>query len=254
MNRYVVLAGALATMAVNGHAQILFTGSYTNNFDSLGASGTSLDSDWSALRYAGSGAVGAALSPTPGSGTSGTGGLYNVGTAGDSDRALGSLASGTTVPRFGVRFQNSTGGTISHFQLDGVMEQWRSGGSVAANEVLVFEYSFDAADINDGAATWVAGPDFDLNEKLTTTTASAAVDGNAAANQIELSSLVTGFSWGDGGVLTLRWSDADNTGSNGLYALDNFGLAVVPEPSTWAVLGLGLAALAGWRTRRKIGA
>jgi hypothetical protein len=93
----------------------------------------------------------------------------------------------------------------------------------------------------------------DLLERLTQTTSAAAVDGNLAENQGLLSGMIEGVQWADQGLLTLRWTDVNDVGSDGLYALDNFSLAgitAVPEPSIYALVGLGLLGLLSRPLRR----
>jgi hypothetical protein len=248
MQRSLPFAAALAAVfAVSGpsgaQAQIAFTGSYQQNFDILGT-GTSWIPGWSGVNGADSPSTPLALGITTGATTSG--GLYNVGGAGDADRALGSLATGSVIPSFGVQFQNTSGTTYTGLQLGGVMEQWRSGTAATANEILTFEYSLDAQGIDDVAATWHSLTGMDLLERLTETTAGAAVDGNLSENQSLLSGTIDDAMWLDQGLLTLRWTDFNDGGSDGLYALDNFtlsGMSVVPEPSVYALAGVGLLAL-----------
>jgi len=245
----VVMAGACC-LPMRG--QIAFTGNYGENFDVFGPAGTVLPAGWSAVRYAGSGTLGAELTPGVTTGTTTTGGIYNVGASGDADRALGVLATGTTVPRFGAQFVNSSGITITDLSLAAVMEQWRTGGSDAVNETVTFEYSLDATGVDDAAATWIALSGFDLVEKLTGSTSGGAVDGNHPDNQLAMAAGLSGINWASGDTLTLRWSDADVTGGDGLYALDNFTMVTpVPEPSTFAMLGLGLLSFAAWHLRRR---
>ncbi len=233
----IILGVAALSWAAQG--QILFNGSYYNNFDGLGPAGTAFDTGWSAIRTN----DGAALTLGVSTGTSTSGGIYNVGLAGDADRALGSLASASTVPQFGAQLQNTTGAPITDIVFSGVMEQWRTGSSASTDETITFDYSLNAAGIGDGAATWVPVPALDLNERLTSSTSAGAVNGNLPENQLSFGSTISGIDWSDGGVLTLRWTDRDQTGSDGMYALDNFSVTAVPEPSTWALLGLGVVGL-----------
>jgi hypothetical protein len=248
-HRKIPFAAALAvatfvlSAAPGAHAQIAFTGSYQQNFDILGTD-TSWLPGWSGVNATGSPGTPLTLGITTGTTTSG--GLYNVGSAGESDRAVGSLATGTVIPRFGVQFQNTSGTTFEGVQLGGVMEQWRSGSSATANEILTFEYSFNAQDIDDSLATWHTLAGMDLLERLTQTTTAAALNGNLPENQALLNGNIEDALWLDQGLLTLRWTDFNDTGSDGLYALDNFtlsGMSVVPEPSVYALAGLGLLAL-----------
>jgi hypothetical protein len=163
------------------------------------ALGTTFPTDWTGIRASGSGTTAFVLGFTDGSANSG--GAYNVGTTAATDRALGSLASGTTIPAIGASFKNTTGALISKISIAGVMEQWRSGASNAIIENLVFSYSLDATSLSDG--TWTTVPSLNLVEKLTSTSAAAAVDGNSAANKTSISSDVS-LAWANNSNLVLR--------------------------------------------------
>jgi hypothetical protein len=52
-----------------------------------------------------------------------------------------------------------------------------------------------------------------------------------------------------GDYLALRWDRGTQTNGAGL-GIDNFQLDVVPEPSTWALIGMG-SAFVLWRIRRR---
>jgi hypothetical protein len=247
------LAVLACASAVQG--QVFFTGQYTQNFDGLGPTGTSLPEGWSGLRGAGSGTLGQALVPAVSTGSSTGGGIYNVGTSGSADRALGALSSGSTVPRYGVQLVNQTGGVIHDLSFSAMVEQWRSGANNSADESLVFEYSLNATGIGDAAALFVPASQLNLREVTVTTTSAGALNGNDPANSAPLSAVLPGLDWAPGSTLTLRWSDADDPGSDGMLALDDLrikNLTAVPEPSTWALLALG-ACCFGWLRQRRRG-
>jgi|GEM_PF-1250253 len=196
----------------------------TETFDGMGSAGTTYPAGWTAIRFGGTGTVGAMLTLGVTEGSAITGNVYNAGTTGANDRALGTLASGTTVPAFGASFTNKTGGVIGKVDVAGIMEQWRSGSSNTVNEVVRFEYSLNATALNNGS--WTALTDMDLLEKLTTTTVAAAVNGNDPANQTAISGSVAGITWKPDSILWIRWVDTDDSGSDGLYAIDNFSITV----------------------------
>src|SRR5688572_24770916 len=50
-------------------------------------------------------------------GGSNTGDIFSYGSAGSTDRALGSLQSGTVIPSFGAQFTNTTGETITELAI-----------------------------------------------------------------------------------------------------------------------------------------
>jgi endonuclease/exonuclease/phosphatase family metal-dependent hydrolase len=204
-------------------AQINLTtpgGSYSENFDGMGATGTTLPSGWNTIRYAGTGTANQVLTPTLTEGTASSGAIYNVGAAGSDERALGTLASGSTVPAFGASFTNNTGSVISNFTLSGFSEQWRTGSN-AQNEVILFEYSTDATSLSTG--TWTPVSSLNLLEILTATTSSGAVDGNT--NRVAISGNLSSINLANGSTIWIRWRDNDNTGTDGMYALDDFQMS-----------------------------
>ncbi len=225
------------SFTVKGQAYTFTSGSttYSQNFDVMGPSGTTYPTGWTGYRWAGTGTIGATLNPVVTDGSASSGAMYNVGTTSADERALGTLASGSTIPRFGCSFLNNTGGNITSIDFSFYMEQWRSGSSSAVNEIVAFEYSLNATSLSDG--NWTAYNALDLNEKLTSTTAAAAVNGNDAANRTAVSSTLS-LTWTAGTNLWIRWSDADNTGSDGIYSVDDLSMTVTysssvdPEPTS----------------------
>lgn len=200
-------------------AQVSLTtanGTYNENFDGIGTTAT-YPAGWTGIRFAGSGTLNATLTPIVSTGTSNTGGTHNVGTVA-TERALGTLASGTTVPAFGVSFVNNTGSAITGFNLSAFHEQWRTGGN-ALVETIIFEYSLDATSLASGSGTWTAIPSMDLVEILTANSLNVQVDGNA--NKIAISGSASSLNIPVGTTFWLRWRDADNTSGDGIYAVDD---------------------------------
>lgn len=196
-------------------------GTYAENFDGLGATGTTYPTGWTAIRYAGSGTLNQLLTLAVTDGTANSGAVYNVGAATVAERALGTLASGSTAPAFGAAFVNNTGSVISNLSVAGFSEQWRTSSNSSINETVVFEYSTDATSLSTG--TWTAVSSLDLVEVLTSATVAAAADGNAS--KVAIAGTLSAVNLVNGGTLWIRWRDLDNTGSDGLYALDDFQLS-----------------------------
>lgn len=221
MKKLYTLSFILLTSLSFGQISITAIGTpYNENFDSMGATGTTFVSGWTAIRASGSGTVGATLAMVADNGTLNSGNVYNIGTTAATERAFGTLASGSTIPAFGTSFINNTGSTVSAVSISAVMEQWRSASLETLNEVVSFSYSLDATSLSTG--TWTPVTSLDLLEKLTSTTVAAAVDGNLAANQTNISGSISGLTWANGSTLWIKWVDVNDTGSDGTYAVDNF--------------------------------
>lgn len=229
------------------------TNSTSENFDGMGSAGTALPTGWAALRGAGTGTVGAALTPVVDDGAQASGNILNVGTASASDRALGTIASGTTIPYFGASFINNTGATITQVDFSGFMEQWKTGSN-AVVEDCIFEYSFDATTLNDG--TWTPLSGMDLVEKLTADNTNTKQDGNNVANRTAISASLPGISWLNGATFWIRWRDNNDAGSDGAYAIDDFAMtnnsALPVELVSFTVLARGGITELNWSTATEV--
>ena len=200
-------------MAIN------FTGSYSENFDSLASTGTStvLPTDWVVSETGTS----ANATYTAGTGSANTGDTYSFGAAGSTERALGSLQSGSVVPSFGSSFTNTTGNPITALTVSYVGEQWRLGTAGRADR-LDFQYSLDATSLTTG--TWVNVDTLDFASPVTTG-AVGALDGNAAANRTAVNATISSLNIPVGATFWFRWSSFDAAGADDGLAIDNFSLA-----------------------------
>ncbi|GAB2549474.1 hypothetical protein GCM10027189_35160 [Rufibacter soli] len=109
------------------------------------------------------------------------------------------------------------------------MEQWRSGSSATVLEKTVFEYSLDATSLLTG--TWTPVESLDLVEKLTATTAAAAVNGNEEANKTAISGNIM-VPLAVDAVIWVRWRDSDASGSDGIYAVDDLSAQLIANDNT----------------------
>src|SRR5687767_8902982 len=92
----------------------------------------------------------------PGTGSSTSGGAYSFGiAAGNSERALGSVGSGSVRPiHYGARLMNTGPGAIVSLAISFDGEIWRRGASAPPNgDGLSFSYSTDATDLVVGTFT-----------------------------------------------------------------------------------------------------
>jgi len=233
MKKIYSLAVVLISAVAFGQISLTSMGTaYTQNFDGMGST-TTYPTGWSAIRASGTGTAGQSLALVVNDGTSNTGAVFNVGTSSSTDRALGTLASGATVPAFGAQFTNNTGSTITSLVISFNEEQWRTGSNSVV-ETVPFAFSTNATGLDTG--TWTPITNLDLVEILTSDNTNSAVDGNLAANRAAKSFTISGLNIANGTSFFIRWSDNNETGSDGMYAVDDFSLT--PSSGTLAVADL----------------
>jgi hypothetical protein len=193
---------------------------YIEDFSGMGASLTTYLPGWTAINVSN----GATLSMAVTNGAASTGNAYNVGAIGDEERAFGTLADATITPALGAVFQNNTGSTVSKISIQTRMEQWKESGNSGINETVAFYYSLDATSLSSG--TWTPVSTLNLNEKLTLATTNSAVNGNLSANYTNMANIISGLNWANGANLWIKWVDTNDSGTNGMYAIDNFIISV----------------------------
>ena len=181
---------------------------------------------WSITKNSGSGAN---VLFKPDTGSSNSGGINSYGASAATDRALGSLGSGTFAGRYGVAFVNNTGQTLTTFTVGYTGEQWRNGGSNTPNK-LTFAWATGATTLSIGTYTNVDALSFTAPVASGTAT---VLDGNVAANRTVIAPVtVTGLTWAPGQTLTLRWTDTDDSGSDDGIAIDDLTFTAAPNIAT----------------------
>ncbi len=204
---------------------------YAQNFDMLATSGTTNPwaddttiGGWYSTRtvYIGS------------NGSLTNGGLYSFGATGASERALGSIASGSTdTIRYGARFTNDTGSTITAISVAYTGEQWRNGGNTTQH-TLTFDYQVGASVTSLTTGTWTSVAALDFTGPIATSTA-GALDGNDSANRVAISHTFA-VSIAPGHEVMLRWGDPNDVGNDHGLAIDDLTVtastAVVDDPPT----------------------
>lgn len=163
-----------------------------------------------------------------GNGSSNTGALYSFGDNGSSDRALGSIGSGSTgTVYYGVRFQNNTGGTIHALRIEYKGEQWRNGGN-ATPHTAGFSYQTGGTITSLTDGVWTPVPELGFTGPVATTTASALNGNELGTNATMVVYTITGLNIPDGDEIFLRWDDPDHSGSDHGLAIDDFFIEANP--------------------------
>ena len=282
MNKRIFPSILLATLAVApflggaAHATpIAFTGAYSQDFDTLvgvtPSATTTFNTVPPGFEYAQGNTLGASSNPPGtagyrvGTGSSNVGALYSFGAAGSTERAFGSLASGSTgTLNYGFGFTNTTGQTLNNLRINYTGEQWRKGSGVSDPQSLTFGYRTGALatdNILTGTYTNFGALDF-VSPTLTGT--ATGLDGNAAANSSLISANIIGLSIANNETFWLRWTDIDDAPADHGLAIDNFtvssdlaSVAPVPELSTGLLLALGIGGFGMFQLaarKRKTGA
>lgn len=226
----VELASVIST-PVTGPGVVLIGGSYSQNFESLGPSGTILNiTGWKAGNYSDGGNAESSphgdvdaetLIADNGSGTT-KGRSYNYGTTGQSDRAVGHLPTTSSGDRaLQLEITNGTGGDITEFTLTYTGEQWRDWQAGSDQKLSVW-YS-----PSSGSNFMSMGSEFDFDAPINAG-AGVALDGNAAANRELLSGLyVPTGPIAHGQSFYITWHDKNDSVSDHPLAVDDVHIEAV---------------------------
>jgi uncharacterized protein len=235
-SKFVVTATGV-TSAVSGTASFWDGGSislttlgspYTESFDSLVSSGTSstLPNGWDFLETG----TNANTTYTAGTGSGNAGDTYSFGASGNSERAFGTLLSGSLTPRIGAQFTNNTGSVVTSLAIAYTGEMWRLGQNAVgrAADRLDFQLSTDATSL--GTGIWTDFDGLDFSSPVVAGTVGALV-GNNAPNRTAITFTITGLNIPVGGTFWLRWLDSDLTpGADDGLAVDDFSLTPLVTP------------------------
>ncbi|MDR0212801.1 MAG: ExeM/NucH family extracellular endonuclease [Comamonas sp.] len=233
-------AGLLLSASAGVWAQVPFNGTYTQNFDTLAASGVGLAwannstlPGWFLFNKN----LAPITSYVAGNGASNTGSFYSLGLS--AERALGGVASGGAYfgsPAQGavagwiaLAVRNETGGPVDGITLRFNGEQWRNGGNTE-RQPMVLEYGMGAtfADVPE----WLpAGANFNWQSPVATGTA-AAVDGNAAGRVNNVGGDLRGLGWAPGATLWLRWVELNDVGNDHGLAIDDVSITLALPDTT----------------------
>ncbi len=243
---------------LSAHAAVNFNGTaYTQNFDTLGTGSVNWTNNstlpgWYAHQSATNNApatLNAPLATGTGTGSGSKGNWFNFGNG--TDRALGgSPATATGAITYGVALTNTTGATITSFELSFDWERWFNA-DISVNQTPTFAYSTDATALTAG--TYV-----DVPSASVTYTRPDPVLPEVWFSSPDVASrsiTVTGINWAPGSQLWLRWQDVNEGGGDHGVGIDNvvFTTTAIPEPSSYAILLAGVTAGAVTLRRRRKG-
>ncbi len=225
---------ALLLFPVTFYAQVAMngSGSYTQNFDALLSTGSVNDwfenstiANWYSQRTTPS----TLYSASTGSGN--FGGLYSYGSSGSSERSLGSIGSNNLSYggdfAHGVLLQNNGTDVVTNLNLTYTLEEWRNGGSNAAQTVTVWYKVSATRDtlLNPGSINtgWTEVTALAGSSPVSSATA-GALDGNATANKVTINGVLPS-TVPSGSFIMIRWSDIDHTGSDDGLAIDDVSIS-----------------------------
>lgn len=238
---YFLLACVTTFICTVTHAQTIsitaLNSPYNQNFNTLASTATSatVPTGWFFFENGVAGTV-----YTANNGASNAGDTYSYGATGNTERALGSLFSGSVTPVFGASFTNNTGAIITTLTVSYTGEQWRLGATGRVDR-LDFQYSLDATTLANGV--WTDVNNLDFTAPVTTGT-TGALDGNLAANSKATSFIITGLSIPDNATIFFRWNDLDASGSDDGLAIDDFSISADNTPISTVTVNTNTTAAA----------
>lgn len=156
---------------------------------------------------------------TASDGSTGGGNTYSFGKIESTERAFGSIATGTVKSSIGAKFINNTGGIITRLLVTYKGECWRSG-MVGRSDKIDFQYSSNATNLSTG--TWYDHNLLDYTGPQSSLT--GALDGNALENSKIISSEITGLNISPGANFWIKFVDCDVEFTDDGLAIDDFSI------------------------------
>lgn len=232
----ITVASASISLTSEDIATISFTGSYSQDFNTLDASTTSSVTPTGWLFNETGTNANTTYAVSDGSGGTFSGNTYSFGSTGSSERAFGMTRSGSLVPTIGAFFINNTGATVTSLTITYTGEQWRLG-TTGRNDRMDFQYSTNATNLTTGTWTDADGLDFIAPNGTGTV---GALDGNASNNRVTITYIINGLLIPNGAEFGIRWNDFDVTGAEDGLAVDDFSMSLGCTPPTNQPTGLVL--------------
>ena len=226
---------SLTTLSYSQVSLTSLNTAYTQNFDGLANSGTTYSTTLNGTLagwYIVETGSNSNTTYTVSTGSATAGDTYSFGAASSTERALGSIASGNLLSRYGAQFKNDTGNIIDQLEISYVGEEWRfdPNRGTTIKDQITFEYSTDATSLTTG--TWI--PVSALTYETTNLTGTAGLrNGNDAAYRTAISNTITGLNINAGQTFWIRFVDVNVSGTDDGLAVDDFSLT--PKNSTLSV-------------------
>ena len=249
MKKLLAIIGLAAATLAGAHAQVLLTnGTYSEGFNSLGnATGsTSIPSGWSISNNATTSSLGTLLTTTDrNTWADTTGGSRNVAsTTGLTSSSTTTVQNAASNRALGYRQSGSIGDPGAAFVFN-----FNSTGLT----ISTISFDFLTVDPQTRTTTWLAQVSINGTAWTSLTTSPVTITDSASwgLTSVSISTVPTLVDNISSGYFRLFASVASSgSGSRDTIAIDNFSLTAVPEPSTWALIGLG-SAFALWNIRRR---
>lgn len=233
---------SLLTITRNALAQVNFTSTYDQDFNTLPTSTTLWSNNGTLAGWYIVSAQDASQNTTRDT-TSPTAWVNNIqadngqsngsnprsyGTSGNSDRALGGLNNAHGDYSFTLVLRNTSGATINNLAMSYTGEQWYA--NITSQQALDFDYRVFSSDPTAAVTTNLApgssgytdpsSNQFDFYSP--TNTEDHGLNGNLPANQVGFSGLLSsGLNWQNNQYLVLRWWDNNDVGRDHGLAIDD---------------------------------
>lgn len=162
-----------------------------------------------------------------------TGSIYSFGATSNTERAFGSIGSGTPDDiAYGVLLENTSGTPLTINSLSYTGEQWRNGGNATAHSLTLSGFTSPTAitaldPVSVVPAGWTAIPSGDFLGPISGAS-SATLDGNLPANRVAISATPS-LTVLPGHFAFIRWHDPDNSGNDHGLAVDDLTISWVVE-------------------------